>query len=92
MAAMEWLPRGADASSSLAAGGGGRLAASMRTAARRELLLLTVEEHSATCHLFDVGSATDAMGVDHVVVRCNDGQDCIDLFGTQLGICCFPLC
>jgi hypothetical protein len=31
-------------------------------------------------------SSTDAIGVDHVVLRCNDGQDCIDLFGTQLGI------
>ena len=28
-------------------------------------------------------SSTDAIGVDHVVLRCNDGQDCIDLFGTQ---------
>jgi len=31
-------------------------------------------------------SATDAIGVDHVVLRCRDGQECIDLFGTALGI------
>jgi catechol 2,3-dioxygenase-like lactoylglutathione lyase family enzyme len=31
-------------------------------------------------------SSTEAIGVDHVVLRCSDGQDCIDLFGTQLGI------
>ncbi|MEP6389570.1 MAG: VOC family protein [Halioglobus sp.] len=31
-------------------------------------------------------NSTDAIGVDHVVLRCDDGQDCIDLFGTQLGI------
>jgi catechol 2,3-dioxygenase-like lactoylglutathione lyase family enzyme len=32
------------------------------------------------------GSATNTIGVDHVVFRCNDGQACIDFFGSQLGI------